>query len=156
MAKEWKKEAIADTVRNGVCDEYQGLMRKCRTEDEMLDLYVRGINWCLEHNSPSIDLLRKYPEECARHGVFIDRDFFGETLIARQSYVFLNCTGTIRTGLNIKERMIPMLYFANGCDMSVRHADGYGTAARVPMMSFGDNRLDGEVSKDIVCVIKQY
>lgn len=150
--EKWKNIAHEDIVSHGVCGEYSELLNRAGTASAALALYKRGIDWCLERNSPSINLLRQYKQECEQNSVFIDRTFHGEILTGEQVYVFHNCRGTIRVGLNMEKHIIPMLYFANGCAMSVKSADSSGLSIRVPLYVFGPNSINAEVSEDIVCV----
>ena len=140
MEQKWKNKALADIMAHKVCDEYSELTSRAKTKVDALALYKRGIDWCLENDSPSISLLRSYKEDCAYNGVFIDRHFDNELLIDQPVYVFHNCSGTIRVGLNVAKRIIPMLYFANGCDMVVEGSSP--SLARVPLYVFGDNSVD--------------
>lgn len=143
--EKWKESAANDIRSHKVCDEYDGLLARAKSKVDALALYRRGIDWCLENDSPSIDLLRLYKQDCAFSGIFIDRHFDDELLNDNQVYIFHNCTGTIRTGLNVSKRIIPMLYFANGCDMTVKvDAD-----VEVPLYIFGNNNVvpDGITAK---------
>lgn len=151
METGWKKQAKADIVANGVCTEYQGLVDRTTSKVEALALYKRGVDWCLEHDSPALDLLRKYRADCEASGIFIDRHFNGELLNDQQAYVFHHCSGTIRTGLNLEKRLIPMLYFANGCSMTVEGESLINV--RVPLYIFGENDVKGETSPAIEAVI---
>lgn len=152
----WKNIAHKDIVAHGVCDEYSSLLSRAKTMDEAIALYKRGIDWCLEENSPSIAILRDYKDACETNGVFIDRQFHGEMLTDEQVYVFHNCRGTIRVGLNKKKRIIPMLCFANGCSMDVKGLPGSGLQTRVPLYIFGSNRISAEQSEDIECKIYKF
>lgn len=152
----WKNTARQDIIAHGVCEEYRGLLSRASSKVDALALYKRGINWCLENNSPSIDFLRDYKEDCYFSGIFIDRHFDGEVLIDQPVYVFHNCTGTIRVGLNKSRRTIPMLYFANGCEMDIKGIEGSEISPRVPIYIFGKNRVSAEQSKDITCVIYKH
>lgn len=141
MERRWKDKAMADIRAHRVCAEYDTLTSRARSKVDALSLYKRGIDWCLEHDSPSVDLLRAYKGDCAASGIYIDRHFNGELLNDKQVYVFHNCTGSVRTGLNLEKKIIPMLYFANGCDMTV---EGESPAlVRVPCYTFGDNKVRG-------------
>lgn len=151
MEQSWKKMALADITANRVCEEYSELTQRAKTKVDALALYKRGIDWCLEHNSPSIDILRKYRADCAYNGIFIDRHFDGELLSDMPVYVFQHCSGTIRVGLNVAKRIIPMLYFANNCEMTVV---GESPAnVRVPIYIFGENKVVAEPSAAIEPVI---
>lgn len=137
MERRWKNKAMSDILAHKVCSEYEGLLSRTASKVSALSLYKRGIDWCLENDSPSVSLLREYKDDCAASGIFIDRAFDGELLNDSQVYVFHNCTGTIRVGFNAAKRIIPMLYFANGCKMRV---EGDSPAfVRVPFYIFGVN-----------------
>lgn len=153
MEQRWKNRALADITSHKVCDEYSALTSRAKTKVDALALYKRGIDWCLENDSPSVDLLRQYRDDCAYNGIFIDRHFDGELLIDQPVYVFHNCTGTIRVGLNVKKRIIPMLYFANGCDMTV--IGDSPSRVRVPLYVFGDNRVKSTTDGSIEPVINR-
>ena len=142
MGQEWKNTALSDIRLHNVCNEYSALVSRAPSKVDALALYKRGIDWCLENNSPSVNFLRRYKEDCEINGIFIDREFHGETLDESQVYVFHRCSGTIRVGLNVARRIIPMLYFANGCDMTVEGSSPI--SVRVPIYVFGANTVRAE------------
>ena len=152
MGKDWKKRAILETTAKNVCSEYRGLLERCETIEDILDLYKRGADWCLEYSSPSLELIREYKEECEKAGIFIDRRFNGEVFDSQQTYIFHNCSGTIRTGLNVEKRIIPMLYFDHGCDMKIEASARLDIHTRVPLFVYGENNIVAEQSGDIECV----
>lgn len=156
MEKQWKNMAQAEVDAHGVCDEYSRLVKRAQTKDAMIALYKRGINWSLENNAPSIGLLRDNRSDCERNGVFIDREFHDEVLINDTVYVFHHCRGTIRVGLNVEKRIIPMLYFANGCDMTVKGITVSAMQVKVPLYIFGDNIVVCEQSDDLLSVTHKY
>lgn len=151
MEQKWKNRALSDITAHKVCGEYSELTSRAKTKVDALHLYKRGIDWCLENDSPSVDLLRSYKEDCAYSGIFIDRHFDGELLIDQPVYVFHNCSGTIRVGLNVAKRIIPMLYFANGCNMTV--VGDSPTRVRVPLTVYGDSLIKAETDGSIEPVI---
>lgn len=153
---QWKSIVIADAVNKGVCNEYAGLLDRCKSLTDFLYLYRRGVDWSLENDCPSLKLMRRFQEErLDLHGIFIDKHFDDEVLMDRDVYIFHNCTGTIRTGLNVSKKMIPMLYFANGCDMRVESANEefLPRPIRVPLYIFGSNKVESESSGKMDCVI---
>lgn len=142
MEPQWKILAQRDVDSHGVCDEYSRLVSRAESEDKALMLYRRGIDWCLEHNSPSVDLLREYKTSCLRNGIFIDRTFRGELLCDDTVYIFHNCKGTINIDLNVEKAIIPMLYFANGCEMTIKRlAESQVGTIQVPLYIFGANKI---------------
>ena len=150
MTANWKPLAQKDVDSHGVCDEYSQLVSRAETVDDVLFLYKRGIDWCLENNSPSVDLLRQYKSDCERNSIFIDRVFNGELLIDEAVYVFHNCQGKIYVDLNLKKHTIPMLYFANGCEIEIcRPQADYFSQISVPVYTFGENKITAKPTKDI-------
>ena len=139
-----------------MCSENRQSLENVDSIGDAITLYKKTIDWALEEGYPNIMTLRSFFSDCGDYGVYIDRDFHGELLNQHQVYVFHNCTGTVRTGLNIEKKIIPMMYFANGCDMNVRGIRGSNTQARVPLYVFGENRVAGEMSDDGQCKIYTY
>lgn len=154
ISPEWKKSLRRRAGQHRMCKDKREALEQMRSTIDGVMLYLGSIEWALGEDYPSLDELRKnfLPKELEFFGIFIDREFHGERLYGKQKYVFHNCKGTIFTGLNKEQKIIPMLYFANGCDMSVRSFESYPSPVRVPLYVYGDCRVDGEVSKDLECI----
>jgi len=144
-----KKRITDEAHAVGICNEFARLVFNASTMEEMVTAYKRGLDWGLQHDFPSLPLLRDMKDEVADFGVYIDRHFNGETLDKHQVYVFHNCTGEIRTGLNVPLRLIPMLYFANGCDMTVSPSGPSGMNIRVPLYILEGSSVHFEQSEDV-------
>lgn len=151
MDKQWKRQLRREASAHGMCAEYRDGLGSVETKHDAIVLYKRCIDWALEEGYPSIETIRRDFKDCEVDGIFVDKVFHGETLNDQQVYVFHNCSGTIRVGLNIKRRIIPMLYFANGCDMDIKGISGSAMQVAVPLYIFGQNRIGAEQSDDIVC-----
>ena len=139
-----------------MCAENRHALERVNDKREAVELYKKTIDWALEEGYPTIETIRRDFNDCEVAGIFVDKVFHGELLDDQQVYVFHNCTGTIRVGLNIKKRIIPMLYFANGCDMDVRGVPGSAMQVRVPLYVFGQNRVGAEQSDDIICTTYRF
>lgn len=102
----------------GICGAGFSEMRSLG-EDALIDYYLRNPDWCMERDYPTLGFLRENfsASKLEEKGIFIDRTFRGEVLNDRQVYVFHNCKGTVKTGLNVEKQLIPMMYLANGCLM---------------------------------------
>lgn len=99
---------------SGICKD--GYIRMASsTEEELVEFYLESPDWCLERDYPTLDYLRANFSDIEDKGVYIDRTFRGELLNDRQVYIFHNCKGTVKVGLNVDKAVIPMLYIANGC-----------------------------------------
>lgn len=156
MDEQWKRQLRREASVHHMCGENRVALEGVDSMDEAIKLYKKTIDWALEEGYPNMQTLRRYFSHCEDYGIFIDTDFQGDVLTEHQVYVFHNCTGYVRTGLNVGEKLIPMMYFANGCDMTVRGIPGSGTQARVPLYVFGYNRVAGEQSDDIICKTYTY
>ncbi len=146
----WKKQLRREASVHHMCAENRTLLDSAGSKKDAIELYKRTIDWALEENYPDIDTIRTFFSDCGSEGIFVDKHFSGDLLIDQQVYVFHNCTGVIRVGLNAKKRIIPMLYFANGCQMTVKPCRPSVSDVRVPLYIFGDNRISTEKSEDVV------
>lgn len=136
------EEILKDKARGtGMCRE--GLS-KIATGDkaEMVDYYLSIPDWCLERDFPDLQTLTELFADCESKGLYVNKKFNGEVLDDLQTYVFHNCSGEIKVGLNIDKGRIPMLYFANGCRMHITGCNqGYSPPIKVPLYLFGDNEV---------------
>lgn len=68
ISKELKNEAVG----LGLCTEWTKEWGN-PTKDELVDKYVRGIDFCIEHNYPSCEYMKKHFDGIMqKHGVFVD------------------------------------------------------------------------------------
>lgn len=156
MKQDWQNQLRREASLHHMCEENRAALSAADSKHDAIKLYKGTIDWALEEGYPSLDTIRRFFSGCESDGIFVDKEFHGETLTDQQVYVFHNCKGTVRTGLNVAKRIIPMLYFANGCEMDVKGMAGSGTSARVPLYVFGQNRISGEHSEDIECVVYKF
>jgi len=156
MESQWKKQLRREASAHHMCAENRSALEAVETKEQAVEIYKKTIDWALEEGYPDLDTIRKNFSDCEDLGIFVDKHFHGEMLTRCQIYVFHNCTGTIRTGLNLNKRIIPMLYFANGCDMDVRGIEGSRIPVRVPLYIFGNNRIGAENSDKIICKTYQF
>lgn len=153
ISPNWKRSLRSRAGQHGMCEDKRHALEQMRSTTDAVSLYLGSIEWALGENYPSIDELRKNfsPRELEDYGIFIDREFNGERFYGKQKYVFHNCKGLIRSGLNKELRLIPFLYFANGCEIQVKSFEHYLSPVHIPLYIYGDCAIDGEVSQDIVC-----
>lgn len=151
MDSQWKRQLRHEASVHHMCAENRVALEEVESKEKAIELYKRTIDWALEEGYPSLSTLRRDFSDCGDFGIFIDKHFEGEILRDHSVYVFHNCSGTIRTGLNIEKKIIPMLYFANGCDMDVKGIPNSSSQVRVPLYIFGINRIGAEMSEDLLC-----
>ena len=126
-----------------MCAENRAYLNACEDKSDAIRLYKQTIDWALEEGYPDLDFLRKEFSNSQGEGIFVDQHFEGQPLAEHQVYVFHHCTGTIRVGLNLAKKIIPMCYFANNCDMTIlgfETSDGF-VPDRVPLYIFGENTI---------------
>lgn len=109
----------------------------------MLDYYLQIPDWCLERSFPSIEDIYEEWNDCEEYGIFVGKKFKGETLSGLQTYVFHNCSGHIRVAMDYEKAIIPMLYFANNCRISVacNQKENKGNPIVIPAYIFGKNEV---------------
>lgn len=131
---------IVEARDAGVCAEGISVVRSGDL-GKMLEMYRRIIDWCLENDFPTLPTLRRLLPDLGDCGIFADREFHGETLSGRLVYVFHRCTGEVHIAADYNTCVIPMLYFANGCDITLRcsQQENKRFPPRVPLYIFGEN-----------------
>lgn len=133
---------MKDAKTKGICLNGYSEMKDCPDIDSLIDFYIRGIDWCLENNFPTLQYLRANFSNIQDKGIFVDQKFRGKTFSNLQTYIFHNCSGTIKVAMDYKHAVIPMLYFANNCHITVTCEQpkiNNVPPIRVPLYIFGDN-----------------
>lgn len=142
MSNSWKVYLEREARAHKMCADNRAYLSACETKEDAIRLYKQTIDWALEEQYPPLEFLREQFSSHQSNGIYIDHHFDGEILNEHQVYVFHNCTGHIRVGLNVSKSIIPMLYFANGCKMTVENLeDDFGVISQVPLYIFGKNNI---------------
>lgn len=153
----WKTYLQEQARRHNMCADNRAYLNACETKEDAIRLYKQTIDWALEEGYPNLDFLRKEFGNSQGEGIFIDHHFTGQPLSEHQVYVFHHCTGTIRVGLNLAKKIIPMCYFANNCDMTILGFEGERIFPdRVPLYIFGENNINAENSNTMEVRIYQH
>lgn len=150
MDADWKRQLRREASAHGMCRENRSALDSLETKEEAVSLYKKTIDWALEEGYPNFGTIQRDFSDCEDLGIFVNKEFHGELLNDQQVYVFHHCTGRIRTGLNTKKRIIPMLYFANNCDMSLASGGDTSSEVRVPLYVFGRNLVKLDASGNVV------
>lgn len=155
------KETLMDSARRvGICAPGYELMRGY-DRTGLVDYYIQNPDWCIERGFPSLDLLRSEFLDVKDKGVYVGETFNGETFDKLQSYIFHDCKGTIRVAMDYDNEVIPMLYFANGCDMRVECIQRNTPAINVPLYISEDCKVISSESdgcifrRNVIKAIKQ-
>ena len=89
LSNDLKKEAIG----LGLCEQWTSEWGN-PNKDELVDKYVRGIDFCIEHDYPSVECIKaNFGEMMESHGVFADN----ELNLINRSIAILNgeCEGLL-------------------------------------------------------------
>lgn len=128
--------------RHGICAAGYGQMRGY-DRDELVEYYIANPDWCMERGFPSLELLRREFSDIEESGVSVGKTFDGEVFDRRQVYIFHDCKGTIKVAMDYDNAVIPMLYFANGCDMRIECEQNNVPAIMVPLYVAEDCKVVG-------------
>lgn len=139
------KEAYAST--NGCKEAYHSLL-KCETKDDTIGVYKEHYQWCLENDFPDFETIKREFSDYEHENIYVGRKFNGETIKA-QTVIFYNCTGVINVEMDYEEKVIPMLYFANDCDMKLVCKQRNIYPIGVPLYIFGENKIVAKDTSDI-------
>lgn len=138
---ELKQMLMKDARDGGICAEGYGLMRGY-DRDGLIDYYLQNPDWTVERGFPSLKLLRREFSDIEDRGVYVGKTFNGEVFSEKQVYIFHDCKGTIEVAMDYDNAIIPMLYFANGCEMEVRCEQPNSPAIKVPLYIADDCKVE--------------
>lgn len=135
-----KEKLMKEAKAKGICiDGYKEM--QADDMSALVNFYIQNPDWCMERDYPTLTFLKEHFSEIEDKGVFVGKTFNGELLNEHLTYIFHDCKGTIKVGLNAEKSIIPMLYLANGCRLRIVGA-GSPPAKKpsaVPVYTFGDN-----------------
>lgn len=139
MDSELKEFLLRQGRLHRMCNENLIALKACSSKKDAIELYKKTIDWALEENYPPLSVLRRSFSNCEEYGLYVDKEFRGEKLMDQQVYVLHHCSGTINVELNIEKKIIPMIYLANDCDITIKRPESSAFSIRVPIYSFGEN-----------------
>lgn len=72
MVMELQKRLLEDGIKHGMCEKFQNILSGDKlSPDELLMLYHKGLDFCIEHNWPSMDMVGEFSDdELHRNGIF--------------------------------------------------------------------------------------
>lgn len=148
-----REELMTFARSAGICQEGYSLMR-CYDTNELISYYLENPDWCIERGFPSIEYLKKKFSNIEDRGVFVGKTFNGEVFNNLQVCVFHDCKGTINVGMDYDRQVIPMLYFANGCEIKVGCKQANTPAIKVPLYIADGCNVTFADSED--CIFKSH
>lgn len=65
----------SEAVSLGLCAGWTADWKEGSSKDEMLEKFVRGIDFCIEHNWPSTEVMKRdFGDAIHAHGVYVDEN----------------------------------------------------------------------------------
>ena len=144
-----------DGIAKGLCQPWQNKLRDGVSMKRLVDLYVRGIDFCIKNDYPTLDFIREnFKGKCEPYGVFVDEQ---ELDLRNVPDVVLqgDCKGT----LSYSGYSVCRAYIRHNSDATIKvYGNAYltvdvfdnanlvlavaGTNARVLVNKYGDARVE--------------
>ena len=71
---EVNKRLARDAKKKGICEEWYGRLIDTKGKDELIKMYLEGIDFCLSNEYPSNEFIRQhFVGACEAYGVFLDQ-----------------------------------------------------------------------------------
>jgi hypothetical protein len=137
----------------GICIDGFKEMRNLQDKSRLVGYYMKTLDWSLERDFPTLAFLRENFKDQEGNGVYIDKKFHGEEFSSLQAYVFHSCSGVIKVAMDYKNAVIPMLYFANDCHMTVICEQENLRPIRVPLYVYGDNTVVATNNDNVAFIV---
>lgn len=140
--------------REGLCDKWYGEWKPGSTDDELIAKYLDGISFCMHHDYPKPELVRRLfdADTLERHGVYVDARGVGLTERGHRTLVFLGeCEARMLIGgyavvnvyvrhqshlwVQASDHARVFVYAYDGCDLILQATDN----GRVRAIRHGDD-----------------
>lgn len=84
-----QQQILESGKKIGMCQQFQyELSAGNKSVDELCSMYHRGLDFCIEHNFPSRDIVRQFRrEDLARNGIYYDVDNYD---IINRKHIVIN------------------------------------------------------------------
>lgn len=135
-SKGLKEEAIS----LGLCEQWQGEWKETEDADGLIEKFVRGQDFCIKHDWPSVKYIAKHftSDELHRNGVYLNEHVSGYNPDRKTVILLGKCNAFIR----VKDYQV--------LDIFVRHDSKLhlttGFHARVSVNMYNDARVEASAS----------
>ena len=93
------QELKETAVGYGLCKHWQGMWSHYFYSDELIDMFIKGQDFCIEHDYPSLDFIRRNfsATDLQSNGVYVDAEI--DSVLPSGTYVVMGEShGTMRFG----------------------------------------------------------
>lgn len=122
----------------GLCDQWYDGWEKKETKQQLIEKYLRGIDFCIKHDYPNLDFIKaNFPKDLLIvNGIFVDENVDASNL---KTAVLL---GQSKGGIIYNWQRCGNIYLRHNSDLTIEVTDG----ARVFIEIYEDSHL--KVSAD--------
>ena len=113
------RQLIEDGKAKGLCLQYQGLLDRCQTIEDMVRLFIRGIDFCITNDYPTLEFMRaNFKGKSEPFGGYVDDEIQG---LRNAPDVVLN--GNCKAMLEYDEYSVSRIYIRHGSQAAVNVSD---------------------------------
>lgn len=86
-------ELVAEAAAKGICEEWKQMIQRAESRDSLVQMYVKGIDFCVNNRFPSLDYMEEnFKGVCEKYGVYINDRISLRNV--RKAVIAGNTTGT--------------------------------------------------------------
>ena len=133
----------------GCCRDFRLKILRARNREELLDVYTKGIRFCMHHDFPDIAYLNRHwrKQEYNRRGIFLSDNLEGLEAHHKMLVALGDCTGDLHYG----EFLVRRLVAKHNARFHIT-ADGFS----ILMVDICDNAEVSITAKDNARVVAHY
>lgn len=103
------KELAKQAKKHGICEGWYRELLETRDTGKLIDMYLRGIDFCLSNEFPSNDFIKaNFAGEAEAHGIFVDRE-----MLALRNPRLIVALGTSSGNILLEDY--------NACELYIKH-----------------------------------
>ena len=143
-----------DGIAKGLCQPWQKKLKDGVSMKRLIDLYIRGIDFCVKNNYPTLEFIREHFNSCEEYGVYVDNKHLNEMNIP-DAVLHGECKGTLSyNGYSVcrayirHDSSVTVAVYGNAhltvdvFDNSKMLLYAVGSSARVLVNVYGDAQVD--------------
>ena len=116
---ELNKQLKQDGIAVGLCAQYQGLLDRSDTVEKMVRLFIRGIDFCIKNDYPTLDFMRKnFKGKSEPFGAYVDDEITG---LRNAPDIVMN--GGCKALLEYDEYSVSRIYIRHSSQAAVNVSD---------------------------------
>ena len=117
-----------------------------RWSDDLIGMYIQGIDWCLKNKYPTIADMLPYDVLCSENGVFNNKQI--DLLLTGDTYVANNCIGSVE----INDYNVSRIYTSLDTKLSVSVKDN----AYLIIDCYDNSNIQLSIGENAQCYVWQY